>query len=244
MTAETNSDLKTQIDLLQGRVAELEQQLSALPFNANIKYQERLDREAFFYKIFRALSFNAISGDYVEFGCHGGTTFCLAYHQAKLHKHKAHHWAFDSFQGFPDQRDAEDDHPKWVKGRMATSLEAFHDLCETRGVPRDDYTVVPGFYSDSLPELDAKGDGPDNIALVYVDCDLYSSTQDVLKFLKPRLKHGMVLAFDDYFCWSETQASGERVAMLEFFQENDQWELIPYLQFGWHGLAFVLHKKA
>ncbi|MEP0944176.1 MAG: hypothetical protein ABJH20_20930, partial [Rhizobiaceae bacterium] len=74
MTDNANADLQAQISQLQERITELEGQLGALPFNANIKYQERLDREAFFYKIFRALSFNAISGDYVEFGCHGGTT--------------------------------------------------------------------------------------------------------------------------------------------------------------------------
>ena len=240
MTSET--DLQAQIDLLQNRISELEGQMNARPFIADIKFQERLDREAFFYKVFRALSFNAIKGDYVEFGCHGGTTFSLAYHSAQLHKHKAHLWAFDSFQGFPKQRDEEDDHPKWVEGRMSTSLQKFTDLCDERGLPRDAYTVVPGFYSDSLPAL-KQDEAPDNIALVYIDCDLYSSTQDVLKFLQPRLKHGMVIALDDYYCWSETQAAGERVALEEFMEENPGWELIPYLQFGWHGLAFVLHSK-
>ena len=48
---------------------------------------------------------------------------------------------------------------------------------------------------------------PTDIALAYIDCDLYSSTMPVLEFLLPRLKNGMIIAFDDYFCWSATQLS-------------------------------------
>ena len=243
VTQKDLQQLQEQIEVLQLRIRNLESHSLELSFKSRIKFQERLGREEFFYKAFRALSFNQIDGDYVEFGSHGGTTFSLAYHQTVLHRHKAKLWAFDSFQGFPDQRDTEDEHPKWIKGKMSTSLEDFHRICAEAGVPKDSYTVVPGFYSDVLPTL-AKEDSPNNIALAYIDCDLYSSTQDVLTFLWPRLKHGMILAFDDYYCWSDTQASGERIAMLEAFGESDEWELVPYLQFGWHGLAFVLQDKA
>jgi hypothetical protein len=65
---------------------------------------------------------------------------------------------------------------------------------------------------------------PTDIALAYVDSDLYSSTRTVLEFLRPRLKHGMVVAFDDYFCWSATQPSGERKALEEYRAGDDRWE--------------------
>ena len=235
--------LRMQVTKLQSRVDQLEKITTDVPFDSRIRYRERLGREEFFYLTFRALSFNQIDGDYVEFGSHGATTFCLAYHQAQLHKHKAKLWAFDSFQGFPDQVGDQDYHPKWQKGRMSTSLERFHHLCETRGVPKSAYTVFPGFFSEVLPNLKAP-EAPENIALAYIDCDLYSSTMDVLDFLTPRFKHGMILAFDDYHCWSDKQPSGERMAMLEVFDKLDQWELIPHLQFGWHGLSFVLHDRS
>lgn len=234
--------LREQVELLQARVNALETSEVDLPFPSRIKYRERHEREEFFYKVFRALSFNAIGGDYVEFGCHGGTTFCFAYHQAKLHKHKAEFWAFDSFQGFPEHRSEEDDHPKWQKGRMHTSIDDFHKICQSRGVPKDAYTATEGFFSESLAKF-GPDEGPTEIALAFIDCDLYSSTMDVLDFLGPRIKHGTVLAFDDYFCWSETQPAGEMAAMLEYFKDKSQWELVPYLQFGWHGLAFIVHAR-
>jgi hypothetical protein len=169
-------------------------------------------------------------------------TFAMAYHEAARHKHKARLWAFDSFSGLPAPKDDRDSHPKWIEKGMATSLDRFHERCALQGLPRDAYEVVPGFYEETLPAM-SDTDAPHNIALAYVDCDLYSSTVDVLRFLMPRLKHGMIIAFDDYFGWSATQVSGNRGAMLEVFSENSEWELLPYMHYGWHGLSFVVESK-
>ena len=204
--------------------------------------RERLCRKEFFYNAFKALSFNGIDGDYVEFGCWGGMTFALAYHEAAKHGHKAKLWAFDSFQGLPDAKESKDAHPRWVEGNMSTALDQFHELCASRGVPRNSYKVVPGFYDNTLRAM-SDTEEPKNIALAYIDCDLYSSTKDVLEFLMPRLKHGMIIAFDDYFCWSASQVSGERMAMLELFAKSSEWNLLPYMQFGRHGLSFVIEDK-
>ena len=204
--------------------------------------KERLCRQEFFYNAFTTLEFNGIDGDYVEFGSHGGLTFSLAYHEAIRRSHSAKLWAFDSFQGLPDSNEDKDSHPKWVKKVMSTSLSKFHKICAKRGVPKDAYNVVPGFYDKSLPAIPDK-EAPNNIALAYIDCDLYSSTKDVLEFLMPRLKHGMIIAFDDYFCYSKNQMSGERLAMLEMFSENNRWELCPYMQFGWAGNSFIIEDK-
>ena len=207
-----------------------------------VRVKERQGRQEFFYNAFRALSFNGIDGDYAEFGCCGGKTFAFAYHEAIRHKHEAKLWAFDSFAGLPAPKEAKDSHPKWVEKKLSTPLDKFHKLCAANGVPRDSYTVVPGFYDQTLPAMKNK-DAPSNIALAYIDCDLYSSTKDVLQFLMPRLKHGMIIAFDDYYCWSSTQISGERIAMIEFFSNNSQWELVRFMRIGWHGLSYIVEDK-
>ena len=201
--------------------------------------RERQGRHDFFNHAFKALSFNGIDGDYAEFGSHGALTFSQAYHEARRHGHAAKLWAFDSFQGLPAAAIDKDEHPKWVAGDMATPLDEFHQLCNVRGIDKASYTTVPGYFSDSLPPL---GDSakPHNICLAYIDCDLYTSTLDVLTFLQPRLKHGMIIAFDDYHCWSNGTVSGERQAMLEFFASETQFQLVPYMNIGWHGAAFVV----
>jgi hypothetical protein len=205
-------------------------------------WREQAGRQEFFYNAFRTLAFNRIDGDYAEFGSWGAMTFGLAYHEARRHRHGAKLWAFDSFQGLPAPDGARDEHPVWQAGGMAMSLEAFHARCAAQGVPRDAYSVVPGFYADTLTGQHAQ-DPPRNIALAYVDCDLYSSANAVLQFLKPRLKHGMIVAFDDYFCYSATQVSGERRAMLEVLGNDPQWTLVPYRSFGWHGTSFVVEDR-
>ena len=211
--------------------------------NPLIRVKERKGRQEFFYNAFRALSFNGIDGDYAEFGCYGGKTFALAYHEATRHKHKAKLWAFDSFEGLPAPKNSKDVHPKWIEKKLSTPLDKFHKLCASQGVPKDSYVVVPGFYENSLVEM-TDDDAPKNIALAYIDCDLHSSTKEVLQFLMPRLKHGMIIAFDDYFCWSVTQISGERMAMIEVFSNNSKWELVPYMPYGWHGQSFVVEDKS
>ena len=195
----------------------------------------------FFYQAFRVLEFNEIDGDYAEFGSHGGHTFSVAYKEISRWDVQRHMWAFDSFQGLPVTSNRKDYHPKWQQGSMSTNVDEFHKICRFRGIPRDAYTVVDGFYADTLKTPDIML--PENIALAYVDCDLYSSTMDVLEFLLPRLKHGMILAFDDYFCWSSDQISGERKAMLEVFSENKEWNLVHYRDIYWGGTSFVVESS-
>ena len=206
-------------------------------------WRERMCRQLFLSNAFRALTFNGIDGDYAEFGCWGGMTFSLADREARRYGHPAKLWAFDSFQGLPPSSDAGDKHPAWVEGALSTSIEQFHSICAAKGVPRSAYNVVPGFYEESLNAM-AADDAPRNIALAYVDCDLLSSTRCVLEFLLPRLKHGMIIAFDDYFCWSATAVAGERRATLEVLEGNERWALLPYMQYGWHGMSFVVEARA
>jgi hypothetical protein len=196
----------------------------------------------FYRNAFQALSFNQIDGDYVEFGCCKGTSFTIAHREARRAGYKCRFWAFDSFQGLPPGESEADRHPKWVEGAFHATLEKFHKTCKSNGMRKSDYVAVPGFYNESLGRM-AEDDPPTNISLAYIDCDLYSSTATVLRFLMPRLKHGMIIAFDDYYCWSATQMAGERRACLEFFAENSPWALLPYLQFGWHGMSFVVESR-
>jgi len=208
-----------------------------------IPTQDRVWKQQFFYSAFRALWYNRIDGDYAEFGCWSASTFWLAHLESRKHGHAARLWAFDSFQGLPAAEGARDEHPSWNQGGMSMSVDEFHQACARDGVPRSAYEVVPGFYHDTLDRM-APTDRPVNIALAFIDCDMYSSTRSVLGFLMPRLKHGMIIAFDDYFCWTPTQLSGERRAMLDFFGDNPQWNLLPFMQFGWHGQSFVVEDKA
>ncbi len=203
---------------------------------------EETYRREFFQRAFRAVAFNGISGDYAEFGCWSGTTFKLAYRESRRFGYPCKMWAFDSFQGLPAPKGPFDEHPIWVAGNMNMSLDRFHEVCAANRIPRSAYETVPGFYERTLANPAAPG-LPTDISLAFIDCDLYSSASAVLRFLMPRLKHGMILAFDDYFCWSSNQVSGERRASLELLGSHPRWGLVSYVQFGWAGMSFVVEDK-
>jgi O-methyltransferase len=174
------------------------------------------DRREFMRRAFLALRYNGISGDYAEFGCWSGSTFALAYAESRKAQPRPKLWAFDSFQGLPAPEGEKDKHALWTEGDMSMSLDLFRKTCRSNGVPDSAYHVVPGFYEDTIGASADTTALPQDIALAYIDCDLYSSTKTVMAFLGSRLKHGMIVALDDYYCYSATGISGERLACLDF----------------------------
>jgi hypothetical protein len=206
-------------------------------------FHEKQGRRDLISKAMVTLDFNRITGDYAEFGCCGGNTFSYAARaRARSHDMPRKLWAFDSFAGLPPPEIAGDEHPQWIAGTMKTGLAEFHALCARRGIKN--YDVVPGFYLQTLRDQPLSYFPAGSIAFAYIDCDIYSSTLEVLRFLRPRLKHGMIVAFDDYWCYSDHDWSGERRAFLEVFSGLDPWRFEPYQAFGWSGQSFVVENPS
>jgi len=153
-------------------------------------------------------------------------------------------WAFDSFSGLPPKSLPEDEHPVWVQGTMAIASDEFQKICRESNIPDSDYHVVAGYYDQTLSNPYCTS-LPTNICMAYIDCDMYSSTRTVLEFLMPRLKHGMIIAFDDYYCWSSTEVSGERKACADFFKDHPDSLLVPFMAYGGGsgGMSFVVENK-
>jgi hypothetical protein len=200
----------------------------------------RPKREFFIYA-FHLLDFNRIPGDYCEFGCNEAVTFRMAYQGLRRTGDPLSRrmWAFDSFAGLPSPRSAADAHPRWVTGDLSTSLEEFHRLCDAGGIPREKYTCVPGFYADTLPGAA----DPETVAFAHIDCDMYSSAAEALEWLSTRMQNGMIVAFDDYFCASTDQLSGERRALMEFQSEHPRWRFVSYSQYWWAAQSFLIEDR-
>jgi O-methyltransferase len=175
-----------------------------------------------------------LQGAYLEFGVYRGSTFSTFYHLFKKHGVQHSMWAFDSFEGLPAMR--EGDSGNWYKGQYSCDLRSFVKFMKMWGVPERAFNVVPGFFDESLTE----NIPVEQAAIIWIDCDLYSSTVPVLKFIKPLLQDGTLVLFDDF---GGTADEGERLALKEFLADNPELTFSPYRTFHTKGQSYLVAMK-
>ena len=55
-------------------------------------------------------------------------------------------------------------------------------------------------------------------------------------------KGSVPVAFDDWFCWSASNTSGERIAAEEFLARHPEWRFVRFKEVFWGGMAFVVER--
>ena len=143
-----------------------------------------------------------VSGYYTEFGVFSGGTIRF---MAKKNPQAQFH-GFDSFEGLPEA---------WSGTRFTKAT--FTLKGKLPKVPVN-VTLHKGWFSDSLPQW--RQSHHDKIAFIHIDCDLYSSTLDILNNLKDKLQVGTVILFDEYFNYSNWE-NHEFKAWQEFISQNN-----------------------
>jgi hypothetical protein len=127
-------------------------------------------------------------------------------------------YGFDSFEGLPEA---------WTLGAKAGAFGIGGRLPPVRGNVR----LTKGFFEQTLPGFVAQHHGG-TIALLHVDCDLYSSTVTILDNLAGMIVPGTIILFDElinYHGWEE----GEFKAFMEFVAaRNLAFEYVAYNRNG------------
>ncbi|MBI2050336.1 MAG: NTP transferase domain-containing protein [Parcubacteria group bacterium] len=178
-----------------------------------------------------------IPGSIVEMGCWNGGMGALMAWRVKQHGKTRRVWQFDSFEGLPEFSTADKDKAiqKGVpfsdehlgkrsttgvfKGEYKKAQEITHSL----GVD-DIVSIEKGWFQDTVPEAKRKiGD----IALLFVDADIYESTKYCLDELYDLVVPGGMVILDDYETWT-----GARKAVYEFFTEREVYPSIRYYPHG------------
>ena len=113
----------------------------------------------------------------LEFGVRFGNSIRML---ASLAQQPVH--GFDSFEGLPDVWHHEPKGSYTTKGVMPE-------------VPAN-VSLHKGWFDQTLPEFLKQHD--EDVRLINIDCDTYSSTKTVLDLLAPRIKPGTVIVFDEY----------------------------------------------
>ncbi len=206
------------------------------------------DEHLKFVHILEAINYLKVAGSdgeilpqtYFEFGCHSGRTFSAAVNAAKyLRLKEPEFYAFDSFEGLPETKAENDGY--FQEGTFCTSRDDFVGIVGKKtDLSLDDKYIVQGYYCDSLtPEVQAR---MPKAGVVHIDVDLYSSTVDVLEFIKPLLVAGTLLIFDDWYCFPGGSQMGERRALTEFLDENPGFEVEPWKSYSTFGQSFFVSK--
>jgi predicted O-methyltransferase YrrM len=93
-------------------------------------------------------------------------------------------YGFDSFEGLPETWRPEFEAGMFSTGGRLPAVEP-------------NVTLVKGWFDETLPSFAAAHRGP--VAMLHIDCDLYSSTKCVFDRLGDRIGPGAVLVFDEFF---------------------------------------------
>ena len=214
----------------------------------NLEHAQEVYGKAF-RKAFEFIIMNFIPGDIAEFGTYRGFTARTISELIRETAFKAHLHLFDSFEGLPeltspvDSASYEGDDTKvWFKGQTTFSEPELIEKALKKIIKPDQLSMHIGFFEDTLHRdtLDKE------LCLVHIDCDLYQSTICVLSrlFEYGRIQDGTVILFDDWNCGRANPQLGERRAFKEVMDKHrDQFSFSHYFNYGWHGAAFIIHKK-
>lgn len=185
-----------------------------------------------FNRVMEYVNLCNVEGDICEFGTYRGFTA----EQLALRMKNQRLYLYDSWTGFPeitsiDKACKEVLEGYWKQGDCRVNTTVEQQIADTiNAIVPGRLNMVKGYYNENTPM-------PDKIALLHIDCDLYSSTKMALQISYPKLTDGAVILFDDFNNNLANNEYGERRA----FRETIQRHCEPWFTYGWSGYAFIYH---
>ena len=142
---------------------------------------------------------------FLEFGVMDGRS--ARYISAHYNENKINYkgFGFDSFEGLPAEADMEATNEIWKKGQFKSSVS----VEELQKEFKDKITLVPGWFDETLNDETLSLFKGMKAGLVHIDCDIYSSSKTVLKWLVDNdlLVEGTLIMYDDWGGYKEIRAN-------------------------------------
>ena len=148
------------------------------------------------------------SGLVLEFGVFSGRTINSI--ADKLPSRKI--YGFDSFEGLPET---------WQRDDGGFAAGHFHTNGELPKVPTN-VKLIKGWFNETLPVFKAdlaQHEDDNKIALLHIDCDLYSSTKTVFDEIGHLITKNTIIVFDELLNYPNAE-SHELLALYEFLQSS------------------------
>lgn len=149
---------------------------------------------------------NLIQGDFLEFGVWEGES--IRYFEKNINNKVQKFYGFDSFEGLPEN---------W---RTGFSKGEF-DLIGEKPFDTENIKFVKGWFNESIPNF-LKEVNLNLPLFIHIDCDLYSSTRDVFKYLDKYINIDTYILFDELIAYPGWKYH-EYKALNEFVQ-NKGWD--------------------
>jgi predicted O-methyltransferase YrrM len=182
-------------------------------------------------------------GDYLEFGVFAGTSMsCMASVLKQLRLDRVGMYGFDSFEGMPECAAAEDE-GTWEPGQFKFDIEVTKAILRRRGADMERVTLTKGWFHETLTPALRQQYGLRKASVIMVDCDLYSSTVDVLRFVEPLILDEAIVIFDD---WNANDLAskdlGEKRAFAELLEAHRDLtaQPLPFDSYASHACSFIV----
>lgn len=181
--------------------------------------------------------------DYYEFGVFRG--YCLLNAQKtcdQLGLDQVRFYGFDSFRGLPKVEGVDQTNAQFFEGQFACGKHEVVNSLTQRGCDWSRTELIEGFFNESLtPALKARHPFKP-VAVAMIDCDLYSSTCDVLNWLDGLLADRSILIFDDWRSFGDDRADlGQQKALNEFLTKHTHIKLRHLWDYQRHGAVFEVN---
>ncbi len=160
-------------------------------------------------------------GDYLEFGVFNGSSLSSMYLTVKKQGlNEMRFFGFDAFQGLPEGSEKEDD-GVWEKGFYACSFEKMSKCLRGKDIDPGRINWIKGWYQDTLNQETVSKYNLQNLGIVFIDCDTYSSSKTVLDFIAPLIKSPLIICLDDWKLNDlDVKGMGEYKSFNEFLESN------------------------
>lgn len=146
-----------------------------------------------------ALNMVKLNGLFLEFGVYQGTTINY------IAKSKPNEiiYGFDSFKGLPEVWNGF----VFPEGTFKTEMPQVEKNVK----------LIPGWFDETLPKF-IQEHNSDNVAFLHIDCDIYSSTATIFRYLADKIVKGTIIVFDEYYNYPNWQ-NHEYKAFKEFVEK-------------------------
>lgn len=162
------------------------------------------------------------SGTCLEFGVYVGNTYLWQAENILRYYPDSKLVGFDSWVGLPEETSGIWRPDRHAAGCFASNKDVIVEKLNTSTKRTTDqrFRFIDGFFSESLN--DAARGTIDNVIFVNIDVDIYKSTVELLDFVKPLLRPGVVLYWDDWKdpCDDHSRPWGQHLAWEQWSFNN------------------------